>query len=170
MADVGANLGLVIASEGFQSGANESVTFTNVKLVTWQEFLEEFEQTWLKTYLYPTVTERCDPLLTYSEPFLPAWWDRMPESDQQKYLELKDRHDAFGFLMMSFTTYSRMLQDKPPPPLPLRPHLEPALTKGLLIPDEVLDAVGYAEFLEAALKHSDEIIAQFRALRPKDIE
>lgn len=168
MADVGANLGLVIASEGFQSGANEAIAFTNVKLLTWYEFQEEFEQTWMKRYLYPTVTERCDAVLTYSEPLLPAWWKQMSDGDQQKYLGLKDRHDAFGWLMMSFTTYSRMLQDKPPAPLPLRPHLEPALHGDQYIPNDVLDAVGYAEFLEAALKHSDEIIAQFRAIRAED--
>jgi restriction system protein len=168
MADVGANLGLVIASEGFQSGANEAVTFTNVKLVTWQEFQTEFEQTWLRRYLYPTVAERCDPLLTYAEPLAPAWWSELSEEDQQKYLKLKERHDVFGLLMMTFTPYLRMLWDQPAPPLPLRPRIEPTLQERQYIPDEILDALAYREFLEAAFRHSDEVIAQFRRLRPND--
>jgi restriction system protein len=130
-----------------------------------EEFQSEFEQTWLKSYLQPTVSGRCDPLLTYSEPLLPAWFEVLPDAQKDKFLSLKRRHDEFGWLMMTFTSYMRILQDSPFPQLPLRPRVAQVMNE-TVIPDDVLDAVGYREFLDAALTHSDEVIARFRALRP----
>ena len=164
--DIGANLGLIVASEGFQPGAELAATFTNVRLVSWEQFQVEFEPTWLKRYLQETVTERCDPLLTFSEPFLPAWFNAMSEDNQDAYIALKQRHDEFGWMMMTFTRYHRMLNPTDFPALPLRPRIAVNLSAKSLIPDDVLDATAYREFLEAALAHSDSIIAQFRALRP----
>jgi restriction system protein len=123
VSDIGANLGLIVASEGFQSGASEAATLTNVKLVTWEGFQAEFECTWLTRYLHPTVATRCDPLLTYTEPLLPAWFSRLPEENKDKYLELKRKYDVFGMLMMAFTPYVRMLHPTAVPTLPLRSRI-----------------------------------------------
>lgn len=167
--DIGANLGLIVSSSGFQSGADAAATLTNTKLVTWSEFQAEFEQTWLKRYLQPTVAERCDPLLTYTEPLLPAWFQLLSEEAKVDFISLKRRFDEFGWLMMAFTPYVRMLHPSAFPGLPLRGSVaQLADPKGF--PDEVLDSVGYREFLEAALKHSDSVIAAFRALRPSTPE
>jgi len=165
--DLGANLGLIVASSGFQSGAGPAATYTNVKLVTWEEFQAEFEQTWLKRYLQPTVSDRCDPLLTYSEPLLPAWFGALSSQQKDEFLNLKRQHDEFGWLMMTFTPYVRMLHHAPFPELPLRARVA-QLSDEAIIPEEVLDAVGYRQFLDAALAHSDRAVAQFRALRPRD--
>jgi len=164
--DVGANLGLIVASEGFQSGAELAAAFTNVKLVSWEQFQSEFEATWLKRYLQTTVAERCDPLLSFSEPFLPAWFEALSEEDRNAYIALKRRHDEFGWLMMTFTRYHRRLHSTDLQELPLRSQIAPSFGPDSFIPDEILDATGYREFLEAALTHSDWIVSQFRALRP----
>src|SRR5688572_11853633 len=37
VANSGANVGLIISSSAFQSGAREAATFTNVRLLSWQE-------------------------------------------------------------------------------------------------------------------------------------
>src|SRR5262245_14907253 len=44
--DAGANLGLLISSGGFQSGAAEAAAFSNVRLMTWIEFQATFEKKW----------------------------------------------------------------------------------------------------------------------------
>ena len=164
--DIGANLGLIIASSGFQAGATPAATYTNVRLVTWKQFQAEFEQTWLKRYLQLTVSERCDPLLTYTEPLLPGWFGVLSDEQKDRFINLKRRHDRFGGLMMTFTPYVRMFDDDASfPPLPLRPRVTPSSDEAIL-PDAVLDAVGYRQFLDAALTHSDHVIAEFRALRP----
>lgn len=164
--DIGANLGLIVASEGFQAGAELAATFTNVKLVSWEQFQAEFEATWLKRHLQETITERCDPLLTFSEPLLPAWFNAMSEEQQDAYIALKRQHDEFGWMMMTFTRYHRMLNPIGFPGLPLRSRIAVNLSPESSIPDDILDAAAYREFLEAALAHSDSIVAQFRALRP----
>jgi restriction system protein len=164
--DIGANLGLIVASQGFQSGASAAATLTNVKLVTWEGFQAEFERTWLTRYLHPKVATRCDPLLTYTEPLLPAWFSRLTEEKKEKYIELKRKYDVFGMLMMTFTPYVRMLHPTAVPTLPLRSHIAQFTADETAIPANILDAVAYREFLEAALAHSDAIIAEFRSLRP----
>ncbi len=163
--DLGANLGLIIASNGFQAGATPAAAYTNVRLVTWQEFQMEFERTWLKRYLQQTVAKRCDPLLTYAEPLLPAWFGDLEEHEKEEFMSLKRQHDEFGWLMMTFTPYPRMLHDVGFPELPLRGRVALA-SDDALIPEAVLDAAGYREFLNASLAHSDEVTAKFRALRP----
>jgi hypothetical protein len=163
--DLGANLGLIVASNGFQAGATPAAAYSNVRLVTWQEFQMEFECTWLKRFLQETVAKRCDPLLTYSEPLLPTWFGDLEEYKKEEFLNLKRQYDQFGLLMMTFTPYVRMLNDARFPTLPLREQMA-LRPDSALIPESVLDAVGYREFLNAALAHSDEIIAKFRALRP----
>jgi restriction system protein len=50
VSDIGANIGYIIAPSGFQSGSVNASEFTNIKLVTWEEFQNEFEETWLCVY------------------------------------------------------------------------------------------------------------------------
>ena len=46
--DYGANHGLIICKNGFQSGSYEAIKNTNIKLLNWNEFLEMFELRWLQ--------------------------------------------------------------------------------------------------------------------------
>jgi hypothetical protein len=162
VADSGANIGYIISSAGYQSGAYEAAEKTNIRLVTWPEFQAEFEESWLENHLVPTISDRCDPLLSYTEPLLPRAFDDLDDEGKRRFLALKERFDPFGWLMMTFTRYLRIL-DHPVPALPLRPRLRERERLDD-IPHSVLDAVGYSEFLNASLSHSDEIVRQFRAL------
>ena len=74
VADVGAHKGYIISSNGFQSGSFSAADLTNIELVTWDEFQEAFEPTWLDRYFVPTITEELDPLMSYAEPFAPKWF------------------------------------------------------------------------------------------------
>ena len=164
--DIGANLGLVVASKGFQLGAKAAAKLTNVRLVTWTEFQADFECSWLTNYLYPTVAARCDPLLTYTEPLLPQWFVGLTPDQRARYAGLKRQYDEFGRIMIAFTPYMRMLHPTAVPKLPLRAHVATAAGSESVVPDAILDATGYREFLDAALAHSDFVVQQFRELRP----
>lgn len=166
VSDFGANLGLIVSSNDYQSGAHIASTFTNIKLVTWEGFQAEFEQTWLLRFLQRVVAERCGPLLSYAEPFLPVWFDALTDNEKEKFVDLKKQHDEFGWLMMAFTPYVHTLRSNGFPPLPLRQRVAKLLEQGSVFPNEVIDALGYREFLDLALAHSDDVIAQFRSLRP----
>jgi restriction system protein len=168
VADSGANLGYIVSSAGFQSGAFTASELTNVRLVDWQGFQNEFEQTWLEHHLVPYVTQRLDPLFTYTEPLLPRAFDALTEEEQAHFLSPKDKYDAFGWLMTTFTTYSRILAKAPLPTLPLRDRLKPGAQAGGVIPLEVLDATGYRELVSAAVSHGDVAISEFRRALKRD--
>jgi restriction system protein len=166
LADIGANVGYIISVSGFQEGAHKAAANTNVRLVTWDEFQAEFEATWFKKFMSPRITAVLDPLLTYAEPLLPAWFGDLSEERQQAFLDLKDRYDEFGWLIMSLTTYTRMLQDKPLPSLPFIDHIPPDSRLAQNVPPEVLRAVGLRDFLAEAMAFGEQLIEQFRAFRP----
>ncbi|WP_432443884.1 restriction endonuclease [Pedobacter gandavensis] len=50
--DIGANIGLIISSSKFQSGAISAIDRTNVSLLTWDEFQTQYFDTWDIKYFY----------------------------------------------------------------------------------------------------------------------
>jgi hypothetical protein len=48
MNDCGASYGYIISKEGFQKGAYEAASNSNISLFSWDEFLEKFEMEWLR--------------------------------------------------------------------------------------------------------------------------
>ncbi len=167
VADSGANVGYIISAAGFQSGAFTAAELTNLRLVTWEEFQAEFEQTWIERFLLQHVVNRIDPLFSYIEPILPRGFDELTEEEQDHYMALKDKYDEFGWLMMQFTKYHRAT-DLPLPELPLRGRVTEALRESNSIPPEVLDAPAYREFLDVALPYGERAVAEFRRAMKRD--
>lgn len=159
--ETGANVGYIVSSRGFQSGARAAAQSTNIQLVTWEEFQAAFEQTWFKDYFCPEVSQKLDPLFTYVEPLLPPWFDKLSEDDQDKYLDLNRQHAEFGFLMLSYALSSRRMVSVDLLNLPLSGQVR----EDSGIPTELLTLSTYREFLEAATLHGQSAIAQFRKLR-----
>lgn len=167
MTDVGAHKGYIISSSGFQSGARDAAQMTNVELVTWDQFQNAFEPSWLENCFTPVITAKLDPLMGFSEPFLPPSFPHWPEADQNEYLQLKDELDPLGWFAMSMATYSRILRHSSYPPLPLKNIPDPTEKyKGL--PTDIMSAVGYRDLLDATLHHGEAAIAKFRAVRDRN--
>lgn len=161
VADSGANVGYIVSRAGFQAGALTGAELTNLRLVTWEEFQDAFERTWLDRFFVPTITEQLDPLFTYTEPLLPRWYQDLNEDEQRRYLALREQHAPLGVLLfVLFTSYSRFL-GRALPTLPLRGTVP---EDG--VPSDVLDAPAYRELLDAALRLGGEAIAEFRAIKP----
>lgn len=164
--EIGANIGCIVSMEGFQSGAVAAGDLTNLKLVTWQEFQDLFEESWFEEYFTKQIDERLDGLMTYAEPFLPAWFEKMSDKDQSTYFSLKEKYDLFGVIMQSLGPYSRLFRKEPLPTLPLRTRLKPdPILK--TIPDHILDETAYREFLDASISYGEAALAEFRVLRDK---
>ncbi|MEO8452882.1 MAG: restriction endonuclease [Gemmatimonadota bacterium] len=166
LTDIGAHVGYIISTSGFQEGAFQAAASTNVELVTWDQFQAVFAATWFKAYMSPYIAARLDPLLSYTEPLLPGWFGDLSVERQAAFLALKERYDEFGWIIMSFTPYSRAFREHGLPKLPLIDQLPPDSSAVKNVPANVLRAVGLRDFLEAAVAFGDEIIMQFRALRP----
>lgn len=162
--DIGANIGYIISMEGFQSGALSASDLTNLKLVTWQEFQDIFEESWFEGFFTNQIDERLDGLMTYAEPFAPAWFGKMSDEDKSTFRSLKKKYDLFGMVMQSLGPYSRLFGEEPIPKLPLRARLETD-PRSNTIPDHILDETGYRELLESSLAYGETALAEFRVLR-----
>lgn len=166
VADLGANIGYIVSTAGFQEGAFQARELTNIELLTWEQLQDKFELSWYESYFSPQIAEHLDPLLTYSEPLAPAWWDKLTEGQKNRYLELKSKYDEFGWLIMTFTPYHRMLKETQPiTPLPVIDRVPKNSTLTANVPATLLRQKAYREFLEEAVAFGSEIIAQFRELR-----
>jgi len=161
VADGGANVGYLITSSAFQRGAFTAAELTSLRLVTWQEFQAEFEQTWVTRYLRPKVTERLDPLFTYVEPILPRSFDSLSRPRKRAYLAVRDRHLELGALAMLFTTAAEQLS-LGLPELPLRERFRDGSIESTL-PPEILDAVAYRDLLDVLLPCGESAIGELRA-------
>jgi restriction system protein len=159
IADAGANLGYIISTAGFQSGARTAAEMTNVRLVTWLEFQAEFEQSWITHHFQPTLNGRLDTLWRYTEPIPPyRLLDRLNESAQRAFVALRQTHQPFWSAL--FTVFSPFLR-MPVPDLPLRARFRDV---GDSVPAQVLDALGYQDLLEAVLDYGEATAAQFSAV------
>jgi hypothetical protein len=164
--ETGANIGYIVSMEGFQSGAVSASDLTNLKLVTWQEFQDIFEESWFEEFFMKQINEKLDGLMTYAEPILPAWFERMSDEDKTKYYSLKEKYDLFGIIMQSLSPYSRLLRKEPIPTLPLRARLKPDPILST-IPDHILDEIVYRELLDASVAYGEAALSEFRVLRNK---
>lgn len=165
VADMGANVGYIVSLAGFQDGAAKASELTNLELLTWQQLQAKFEISWYESFFSPQIAQRLDALLTYSEPFLPAWWNRLSVTQQAEYLHLKERYDEFGWLVMTFTPYHRMLQNQSITTLPVIDRLPPNSPLVAKVPERLLKHTTYREFLEEAIAFGTEAINQFQGLR-----
>jgi len=165
--DLGANIGYLITTSEFQSGARSASDLTNVELLTWHDFQNIFFESWFENYFSPKITEKLDPILTYSEPLFPKWFDKMSDTDKETYRRLKDKYDLFGWLIMSFTPYVKMIGDYTIPTLPLIDRVHNSAEVLSKIPMNILEEKGYDEFLNLCIEYGQIAIAKFRVLRDK---
>ena len=158
VADGGANVGYLITSSPFQSGAFSAAELTNLRLVTWPEFQAEFEATWIEHYLHPEVTRRLELLTDYTEPLAPRAFTDLDENGKQRFIEVRNRHVDLGQVAMLFTIYVQMPGYKAPE-LPLRPRYTPS-SPSAFMPDELLDAIAYRDFFEILVANGERATAE----------
>lgn len=64
--DAGANLGLFITTSNFQKGAQDAALYSNIKLLTWDGFLELIKERWIiNKYLF--LCNLAKPLSVYTD-------------------------------------------------------------------------------------------------------
>ena len=165
--DLGCNIGYVITTSDFQSGSVNTAKYTNIELLTWDNFLTTFFESWYESYFSPQITERLNPILTFCEPILPNWFIKMSDEDKKAYLVLKDKYDVFSLIIMSFTRYARIATKYTMPTLPIFDRVKDSKQIMDRVPIEILKETGYKEFLEKCSKFGDIAISEFRYFRAK---
>ena len=165
VADLGSNIGYIITTSNFQSGAIKASELTNIELLSWEDFQDKFFESWFHEYFSSRIAKELDPLLTYTEPLLPKWFYDMSEEDQDGYYELKEKYDHFGWFIMSLTPYSKIKTKEDIPTLPIKDRIR--LEEKSEFPDVILKETGYEELLEQCIEFGNNAINEFREYQDK---
>lgn len=91
----GASLGLLISKEGFQSGAFEAAKLSNVKLLTWEEFIGLICDKWI-TNMLRKVKKQVIPLREYTN-FLHFPYEMLEKNDKKIYQQLCQKYDVLKY-------------------------------------------------------------------------
>jgi restriction system protein len=107
--DYGANLGYIISKVGFNAGAYDAAKFTNVRLLTWEEFKNTFEIEWLKS-LSPRVSEDFRLLMDCTEPLIATSVfkivNALPKREQAEFTRLRNEFCELGSLATTVAVFA----------------------------------------------------------------
>lgn len=160
----GANVGYIVSKEGFQSGAYEAAQSTNIRLLSWNEFQDVFEEQWYSSFLRKSAYAELDPLISYLEP-IPAmahWDEFLDDSHVDRLKEMYTQHQPLGALIMLLMPYMadiKRMDTRIELPLGDRAGDYGAL------PETLTSCSGYREFLDEITKYSLPILDEFRSFR-----
>jgi restriction system protein len=166
VADTGAHKGYIISMQGFQAGSFSAADLTNIELVTWEQFQEASEASWLVGYFSPKLLTELDGLMTHAEPILPMWFPDLSEEDQEKFITLKEKHTELGWFFQTLAMHQHLRSHLPYPTLPFSASLGDKFNLEE-VPDTIKGVLGYRQTLEAALDYGGKILEEFRAFRDK---
>ncbi len=165
--DSGANVGLIVSVAGFQAGASEAATYSNVRLLTWIEFQEMFVKRWFLRFMVPTLARETDPLEEYTEPMNSRIFrkaDALPLGRQAEFIALRERYGPLGAFILGFSVHFYDLRPVDPPDLPLRQSARDGAQLAQSIPGDVLDTTALRPLMEAMLRHSRQAVQDFDAV------
>ena len=161
--DSGANTGLLISAAGCQSGAVEATQYSNVRLLTWEEFQAMFVVRWYQTFMAPRLFGEAGPLIEYTEPINSRITRRERELRHgalARLDELRERYAALGIgLMPLFMEMPGQDGGRKLPPLPLREHIASSAVASF--PDDVLDAMALRPLMDAVSRAYASATAEF---------
>ncbi|MGH2102413.1 restriction endonuclease [Aerococcus urinaeequi] len=108
--DSGAGLGFIITKSGFQKGAYSAAQFSNVKLVTWDEFLEFFLEDWLN-FKRLKLLHKAKPLGVYTDP-IDIPFDSLDQKKRKKYIESVQKYARVQMLATLYKPVNRLVINK----------------------------------------------------------
>ncbi len=86
--DYGANCGYIISKKGFQKGAYETSKFTNIKILSWDEFQNEFFPAWYKHTFKSTISE----IIKTDYDYLEIHGDDIEDNRKKEFHELCNKY------------------------------------------------------------------------------
>lgn len=103
----GANTGYIISRAGFNSGAYRAARFTNIHLLTWDQFRQTFEKQWLKG-ISPRIRDDFALLMDCTEPIIATSAfkkaEKLSANRREKFKKLRDTFIELGLRVTMFAT------------------------------------------------------------------
>lgn len=108
--DIGANKGIIIAKKGFQRGAYNSIQNTNIELKSWEEFLKQYRDKYLKSNIRKILKIK-SKLFRVARNKFEYWeyYDALNDSDRSKIDTLRDE---LLRIVLQFTPMCVMIQNE----------------------------------------------------------
>lgn len=99
MQETGANIGYIISKTGFQKGALQYISNTNIRALTFDQFQQHYLHVWLQHYFIPAIGEISRDMLDYTEP-INSYRERrkreLPMGQQEEFLQLYEQYHLYG--------------------------------------------------------------------------
>jgi hypothetical protein len=106
--DYGANVGYIISKMGFNAGAYDAAKFTNIQLLTWEEFKDIFEVEWLKG-ISTRVRDEFRLLMDCTEPLIATsvlrLLDALPKGKALEFGRLRKKFAELGSLTTTIAVF-----------------------------------------------------------------
>lgn len=161
VSDYGANWGLIISLNGYQSGSFEAIRNTNIKLLDWFEFQKLFEERWYKECFRRQLSNVAEPLIDYTEPFNSRIFrkaDLLTLSAQEEFRHLRSKYRDIAFFALSLYApwHSNELLK-----LPL--NFEQSKSSGVKysLLSGLQESVSYRDILGILLEHIKKALEEF---------
>lgn len=167
IADIGCNIGYVITTNKFQSGAREVAEKTNIELITWDEFQNIFFESWYSNYFYK---ELINSVISGKDYHWVDWFDDLNKFDKSIYTDLKNRFLELIEIGNYFPAPFIRDMDKnkfPIPKLPLENSLFDMTEYYGDLPLDILKEDHYDEFLKKLVPYSNKLYTDFEQLENK---
>ncbi|WP_410468337.1 restriction endonuclease [Amycolatopsis thermoflava] len=165
LADVGASIGFVVSSRGFQAGARRAATHTNVRLVTWEEFQSILIERWYQNHMLNVIRRESLRLFGYTVNqgafFMELFWHSQDVHEEAQ--ELSDKYYSLADFTRTLLWFKGAIANDEPRmlQLPLRCLLAERHHRWPSLPDDVLDAPALRPLLAALVNHFRQAIAEF---------
>ncbi len=171
--DSGANWGAIISMSGFQKGAQEAANYSNVRLLTWRGFQELFVSKWFNRYFLPTISQKANPLMEYTEPINSRIFkkaDDLSTSKRRQFNALRQRYFGLSLVCLLFSVRANgSLQVGLSPKGAKNSIFAFELLKTLntkrkfskTVPNSILEARSLRSLLNATILESDKAAAEF---------
>ncbi len=164
MQETGAHRGYVISKVGFQTGAVEAATATNIELLTFDDFQTIYFDKWIHAQCWE-LENNIGSVNTYYEPFgIPGIKLLNDDKEIENYIETWRSYAFLGHILPLFAPYLRQFKKIPFPDLPL--DVANVETQGMVIPDEIKTADSYRTLLKLLADHGEAGLRELRSLNP----
>jgi restriction system protein len=164
--DIGSNVGYIITTSDYQSGAKEASFATPVELLTWESFQNLFLESWYSNYFYKLMSKSVAINKDYC---LVEWFDDLDSEDRKKYYNIRNNLSDIFEIFSSF-------------PMPFLKNINPILFSIPKLPltdvlddlymdnDDIVNILSethYEEFLLKFTRYSKNVINEFCDLDEK---
>lgn len=161
--DTGSNVGYIITTSKFQSGAKESVTKTNVELLTWNEFQSLFFDSWFANFFYASLSKSLNLKEDHYYSF--EYFDDLTPEDKKLYFSTKNKISE-AFEVFEYFALPYMLK-KEVANLPLLGNLYNEVEYYGDIPLDILKECDYETFIKKFVVFVEPNIIELNTLHEK---